>query len=242
MFMALKRRVWTAGKILLLCGALLGTYLLSAGIAMRMTLTMREVTVPDVKGRTIAAASELLRSVGLNTNVEQVRRVDSTVSAGAIMGQDPAPGVRTRQQRSVRVWVSAGARPSRVPALVGGSARAAEAQLAKDAVTVTEIAEIRSREYPSDYVVAQTPPPDSEATAVSLLVNRGAPDASFLMPDLIGVASDRAADILRARGFRVTIVSESPYPGVPAGIVLRHSPAAGFQVVPGEPISLEVSR
>lgn len=240
--MALKRRVWTAGKIFLLCGALLGTYLLFAGIAMRMTLTMREVAVPDVKGRTVAAATDLLRSVGLSINVEQVRRVDPTVTAGAIMGQDPAAGVRTRQQRSVRVWISAGSRPSRVPALVGESVRAAEARLAKDALTVIEVAEIRSRAYPSDSVIAQTPPPDSETTAVSLLVNRGAPDASFVMPDLVGLGSGRAADILRARGFRVAVVSETPYPGVPAGIVLRHSPAAGLQVVPGEPISLEVSR
>jgi len=30
--------------------------------------------------------------------------------------------------------------------------------------------------------------------------------------------------------------------GVPAGVVLRQSPLAGFQVAPGEPISLEVSR
>ena len=62
------------------------------------------------------------------------------------------------------------------------------------------------------------------------------------MPDLIGVNGDRAADLLRARGFRVAVVGDHPYPGVPAGIVLRQNPQAGFQISPGEPISLEVSR
>ena len=62
------------------------------------------------------------------------------------------------------------------------------------------------------------------------------------MPDLIGVNGDRAADILRDQGFRVAVVGSMPYPGVAAGIVLRQSPQAGFQVAPGEPISLEVSR
>ena len=62
------------------------------------------------------------------------------------------------------------------------------------------------------------------------------------MPDLIGVAGSRAVDLLRTRGFRVTIVGELPYPGVPAGIVLRQFPAAGFQIAAGDPISLEVSR
>jgi beta-lactam-binding protein with PASTA domain len=49
-------------------------------------------------------------------------------------------------------------------------------------------------------------------------------------------------DLLRARGFRVSIVGEIPYPGIPSGIVLRQSPTSGFQIAAGEPISLEVSR
>ena len=50
------------------------------------------------------------------------------------------------------------------------------------------------------------------------------------------------AGILRDRGFRVAVVGSTPYPGVAAGVVIRQSPQAGFQIGPGEPISLEVSR
>ena len=77
---------------------------------------------------------------------------------------------------------------------------------------------------------------------MSLLVNRGERAATYVMPDLIGVNGDRAAEVLRARGFRASVVGDHPYPGVPAGIVLRQNPQAGFQIAPGEPISLEVSR
>jgi beta-lactam-binding protein with PASTA domain len=62
------------------------------------------------------------------------------------------------------------------------------------------------------------------------------------MPDLIGVNGARAAEALRADGFRVAVVGQNPYPGVPAGIVIRQSPQAGFQVTPGDTVSLEVSR
>ena len=55
------------------------------------------------------------------------------------------------------------------------------------------------------------------------------------MPDLIGVNGDRAAEILRGRGFRVAVVGSNPYPGVAAGIVIRQNPQAGFQIGPGEP-------
>ena len=62
------------------------------------------------------------------------------------------------------------------------------------------------------------------------------------MPDLIGLNGERAADVLRARGFRVSIVGQQPYPGVPPGTVVRQQPAGGFQVGPAEAISIEVSR
>jgi beta-lactam-binding protein with PASTA domain len=62
------------------------------------------------------------------------------------------------------------------------------------------------------------------------------------MPDLIGASGETALNVLRSHGLRVGIVAQQSYPGAPSGIVLRQSPAAGFQVTPDQPISLEVSR
>ena len=62
------------------------------------------------------------------------------------------------------------------------------------------------------------------------------------MPDLIGVNGQRAADVLRANGFRVSIVAPQSAPGLPAGVVIRQIPAGGYQVHPGDSISLEVSQ
>jgi beta-lactam-binding protein with PASTA domain len=62
------------------------------------------------------------------------------------------------------------------------------------------------------------------------------------MPDLIGVNGDRAADLLRGQGFRVSINAQAAAAGLPAGIVTRQSPAGGYQVHPGDAISIEVSR
>jgi beta-lactam-binding protein with PASTA domain len=77
---------------------------------------------------------------------------------------------------------------------------------------------------------------------VSLLISRPEQGVGYVMPDLIGVNGDRAAEILRGHGFRVAVVGSLPYPGVAAGVVLRQNPQAGFQISPGEPISIEVSR
>jgi len=104
------------------------------------------------------------------------------------------------------------------------------------------VSEMRSNDEASGVVIAQDPAPGKSGARVSMLVNRGDRATTYVMPDLIGVDGARAADLLRAAGFRVAIVSQQPYPGVAAGIVLRQSPQAGFQISQGEPISLEVSR
>ncbi|NUR55949.1 MAG: PASTA domain-containing protein [Acidobacteria bacterium] len=240
--MAFTTRVWGAGKRLLLAGGLLLTYVLFAVVAMRIALKTRDVVVPPLGGRTVNEASSVLGQMGLNLKVEEARRVDATVPAGKIISQDPQAGVRTRRERSVKVWVSAGPRSNIVPALLGESERTAQLRVQQDGLQLANIAEIRSADYPAGTVVAQTPAAKSSGSQVALLVNRGEYGATYVMPDLIGVNGDRAADLLRTRGFRVSVVGDHPYPGVPAGIVLRQSPQGGFQVAPGETISLEVSR
>ena len=240
--MALRTRVWGAGKLLLICGGLLLTYVLFAAAAMRVALKTRDVGVPALTGKSVNDATALLAEAGLNLKVEEGLRADPKVPAGQILAQDPQAGASTRRERSVKVWVSSGPRATIVPPLLGESERTAQLRLQQDGLELAGISEIRSGEYPADAVIAQTPPPNSNAPRVALLVNRAERGATYVMPDLIGVKGDRAADLLRARAFRVAVVGDHPYPGVPAGIVLRQNPQAGFQIAPGEPISLEVSR
>src|SRR5688572_19384027 len=158
------------------------------------------------------------------------------------MQQDPPAGDRARRRRTVRVWVSAGARATVVPALVGQTDRTARIRLEQEGIEVVATTEMRSPDYPPDSVVAQEPPAQAKASRVSLLVNRGEEATTYVMPDVIGTEGERAASALRARGFRVTITGSQPYPGVPAGTVVRQTPAGGFRVGGGEPIALEVSR
>ena len=240
--MALTTRVWSAGKLLVLVGALILTYVLSAAIGMRVALKTREVQVPVLTGKTVNEATGMLTEAGLNLKVEEGRRLDPKVPAGQIVTQDPVAGVRTRRERSVKVWVSGGPRSTTIPELSGESERTAQLRLQQEGLGLASTAEIRSSDYPAGTVVAQFPAARTNAAQVALLVNRGERGARYVMPDLIGVDGSRAAEVLRARGFRATVVGDHPYPGVAPGIVLRQNPQAGFQIAPGEPISLEVSR
>jgi len=240
--MPLRTRVWTAGKLLLMAVALVATYVLFAIASMRIALRAREVQVPNLADHTANEATAIASGLGLTVRVDDTRRPDARIAAGRVIAQDPPPGSTARRPRSIKIWLSAGQRSATVPPLVGETERTAQLRLSQDGLTLTGVSEIRSQSFAPDIVIAQTPPAKAQGGRVALLVNRGSRGGSYVMPDLIGANGDRAAEILREHGFRVAVVGSTPYPGVAAGIVIRQSPQAGFQVGPGEPISLEVSR
>jgi serine/threonine-protein kinase len=240
--MALRTRVWGLGKLLLLVCALTATFILFALVGMRAALRSREVQVPNLVGVTVDEASLALAEVGLTLRVDANQRPDDRVPAGTILQQDPRAGAQARRQRTIRAVLSAGPRATTVPQLVGQSDRTARMRLVEDGLAIATVSEFRSPDYPAEAIVAQDPAPSARAPQVSLLVNRGEEAATYVMPDVIGTNGERAAEALRGRGFRVSIVGSQPYPGVPPGTVVRQQPAGGFRVSPNDPISLEVSR
>ena len=217
-------------------------FVLFAVVGLQVALRFREVDVPDLVAQTVDEATATLGETGLTLRVEPLSRIHPTIPARHVAVQDPAAGLTTRSRRSVKVWLSSGSSAGSVPTLIGQSERGARARLQEDALGLSRISEMLSSRYPSDAVVAQEPPPLGSATSVSVLINRGERGVTYVMPDLIGVLGVSAAEVLRSRGFRVTRVGDHPYPGIPPGIVLRQFPRAGFQIAPGEAISLEVSR
>ena len=240
--MRLGTRVWSVGKFFLLVGALGATFFLFFGISMRVALRAREVEVPALAGLTVNQATDTLAVLGLGLRVDDNRRADPKVPVGHVMQQDPGAGTRARRQRTIRVWVSSGPRVTVVPALIGQSERTAQMRLAQDGVQIGTLSEIKSADYPADAVVSQNPPPASRAPEVSLLLNRGEQATNYVMPDLIGMDGERAAEAMRSRGFRVTIVGTQSVPGIPAGTIIRQQPAGGFKVASADAISLEVSQ
>ena len=238
----LRSRVWSLGKFFVLIGALGVTFLVFFGVSMRVALWARDVQVPSLVGRTVNEATAALADRDLALRVEENQRPDDKIEVGKVMQQEPEAGVTSRRQRTVRVWISSGPKRTIVPPLVGQNERAAQSSLQQQGVVVSSVSEFRSSDYPADVIVAQDPAATSRAPEVSILLNRGELSATYVMPDVIGVDGERAADALRRQGFRVSIVGTQPYPGVPPGTVVRQQPAGGFRVGASDAISLEVSR
>lgn len=237
----LRTRVWGAGRFLILAAALSATFGTFFLTGMRVANKARDVTVPDLKGLTLEAATELSAQTGLVVRVD-ARRADRTIPRDHILWQDPEPGTTFRRQRAIRVRVSEGQQDPVVPVVIGQNERTAELVLTQEQIKVGEKSEIRTTAYAAGMVVAQDPPATQQAASISLLVNRGENGAGYVMPDVIGTLGGRAVEILRRSGFRVTVGAEAPYPGLPPGIVIRQTPQAGFQIGHGESVVLEISR
>jgi len=226
----------------MLAAGLVATFGVFFLAAMRVATHAREVNVPDIRGRSVAEAQTALDQVGLVIRIDEIRRSDPKVAADHVLSQDPEPGTVLRRQRAVRVRVSDGQRDPIVPTVLDLPERTAEITLAGESVAIGARAEIRTSTYEPGVVVAQDPPAKQRGAKVALLVNRGDRSVSYVMPDLIGTLGVRSQDVLRGQGFRVAVVGEVPYPGLPPGIVVRQSPQAGYQVKFGEAITLEVTR
>src|SRR5258707_139180 len=99
--MALRTRVWSAGKLVLLGLALLGTYVLFAAASMRVALRTREVQVPDFTNKTANEATAIATNLGLGMKIDETRRPDPKIGSGRVLAQEPAAGATARRQRSV---------------------------------------------------------------------------------------------------------------------------------------------
>lgn len=237
----LRTRVWGIGRLLILVVALAATFGTFFLTGMRVANRARDVTVPDLHGMPLDAATEVSNRAGLVLRVA-ARRPDREVPRDHVLSQDPEAGTTFRRQRAIRVRVSDGQQDPVVPTVVGQNERTAEMMLAQEQIGVGARSEIKTSAYATGAVVAQDPPASAQAAAVALLVNQGESGAGYVMPDVIGAMGGRVVEILRRRGFRVTVGAETPYPGLPPGIVIGQTPQAGFQIGQGDSIVLEISR
>src|SRR5712692_6614635 len=128
--MALRTRVWSAGKLVLLAAALAATYVLFAAASMRVAVRAREVQVPDLSNRTANEATAISANLGLTLKVDDSRRPDAKIASGRVLAQEPAAGSVARRQRTVKVWLSGGQRAAMIPLLIGETERTAQLRLA----------------------------------------------------------------------------------------------------------------
>ncbi len=223
-------------------GALVATYAVFFLAGLRVTTHAREVKVPDLRGKSVPEATAALNAVGLVLRVEEPRRPDKTVPADHVLSQEFEPGFVVRRARVVRVKISDGQREPVLPVVAKLPEKTAEDALTAGQVAIGYRAEVRTANYPPGAVVAQDPDAGQRGATVNLLINRGDAGIGYVVPDLIGTLASKATEVLRSQNFRVAVGTEVPYPGLPAGVVVKQTPQPGYRIQQTETITLEVSK
>lgn len=197
------------------------------------------VEVPDLRGATPDAATDLLRPLGLEVTVQRTSP-HAKFAAGLITDQAPAPQTSIRTGRAVKVVVSAGPATTALADLVGQSERQAGMTLTRDSFQLGRVVRVRQPGLSEPEVVAQSPPPGAKllrGDEVDLVVAEPAGRRQYMMPDLNGVPLDRARQAIEKAGLVLGRV-RTEWRGGPDGTVLEQRPRAGMRVSRGEEVEL----
>lgn len=199
--------------------------------------------VPDLKGRSIAAALDALAplNVGLRKSGTEF---DANVPISSVVRQDPPAGTVVREGKTIRVVVSQGGQTVLSPSLVGLPLRNAEMLLRQAQLSLGEVSEAYSLKQEKGMVLTQDPKPETSVerdTLVNVVVSNGAPPAGVaLMPDFSRRDVSEAQTWASGAGVTLTVKSDSSslFPG---GTILSQSPAADAVISPDDKVTLTVS-
>ncbi|HQL94043.1 MAG TPA: PASTA domain-containing protein, partial [Candidatus Hydrogenedentes bacterium] len=172
-----------------------------------------KVTVPEVVGMTLEAATAALAGVKLTVGTV-TEAFSATVPAGQVVRQDPAAGTKIKSKSAVALVVSKGPEPVAtvtVPDVAGMSQAEAATALTGAGLTLGAVAESFSATVPAGQVISQNPASGavvSPGSAVSLVVSKGAePAATVTVPDVVGMTQSAAGTALTGAGLTVGSVT-----------------------------------
>jgi serine/threonine-protein kinase len=203
----------------------------------------KTVSVPDLKGRSLAAALDMLAPLNIGLRKTGVE-FDASVPISSILRQDPAAGTVVREGKTVRVIVSQGGQTVQAPTVVGLPQRNAEMLLRQSQLALGEVSEAYSLKAEKGQVLSQDPKGETSVerdTLVNLVVSGGVPPAGVsVMPDFQRKTLDEVQSWAAGAGMKVDVKSDTSSL-FPSGTVLTQSPAPDAALSPDGSISVVVS-
>src|SRR6202049_4971017 len=135
--MSLRERIEWVFRMGLLVFILASAAFVSAVTSVRFAIQGREVTMPNLVGKSSADALAILQGRGLQLKV--VDRVYSELPANAVVRQSPPEGERMKVAQNAHVVLSLGPHNGPPPSLVGQTLRVARIQLLQVGLQLGEV-------------------------------------------------------------------------------------------------------
>jgi beta-lactam-binding protein with PASTA domain len=202
------------------------------------------VVVPQLEGKDVVAALQLLSDLELNTRVKGAE-YNPQVPENYVLYQDPPAGTEIKKDRNVRLVLSKGTRTIAMPNLVGTPLRHARILLEESGLCSGVTAYGASQIVEKDSILAHYPPPGARVArerCVDLLVSSGPRPEAWKMPDLTGMPLDDALLQIDAAGLVPGEIRTRYEAGGKRNAVLNQDPAPGWRVPAGARVQIEVNR
>jgi eukaryotic-like serine/threonine-protein kinase len=240
--MSLRERIEWVFRVGLLVFILAAAAFLSAVTAMRFAIQGREVTMPNLVGKSSADAQAILQGRGLQLKV--VDRVYSDLPANAVVRQSPPEGERMKVAQNVHVVLSLGPQNVTTPSLLGESLRVARIQLLQVGLQLGEVTTYTAPATLSETILQQTPLPGTRAASprVDLLVAQGESPAPYIMPWFVGMPLPDASRLLTSAGFKLSKTTFIPSPQWPKGAITEQMPEPGSKITTDTSIEMVVAQ
>jgi eukaryotic-like serine/threonine-protein kinase len=230
-----RRAGWYVLVALLVLGLLgLGAYLVA------QKLFPQEVTVPELVGKQVGQAQDLLDKRGLESDVK--RRADDA-PPGQVFRQDPDQGASVEEGATVTLFVSSGPGTATVPDLTNKTTEDARRALEEVGLAVGTPTQQASEEIEEGLIISQSPAAGEEVetgTEVSFVVSTG-PEATptVTVPDVAGQDEATATATLENAGLSAQSTTQASDEA--EGTVIAQNPSAGTEVAEGTTVTITVS-
>lgn len=199
--------------------------------------------VPDLKGKSLAAAIDMLAPLNLAMRKEGTE-FNKDIPIGTILRQIPPAGAKVREGKTVRLVISQGGETVFVPALNGLPMRNAEMLLRQNQLTLGEVTESYSIRMDKGMVLSQNPKAEQSVernAMVNVVVSGGAPPAGVtLMPDFLRKNISEATGWANRAGVDVDTTKDTASL-FPYGVIIEQEPAADSVLPSGSKIKLLIS-
>jgi serine/threonine-protein kinase len=240
--MSLRERIEWVFRVGLLVFILAAAAFLSAVTAMRFAVQGREVSMPDLIGKSSADAKAILEGRGLQLKV--VDRVYGNIPANAVARQSPPAGERMKVGQNAHVVLSLGSQNVLTPSLIGQSLRVARIQLLQVGLQLGEVSTYSAPATQADSILQQSPLPGTRAASprVDLLVAQGETPATYVMPWVVGLSLPEADRLLTSAGLKLAKTTYVPTPQWPKGAVTEQTPDPGSKIGSDSDIQMVVAQ
>ena len=202
------------------------------------------VAVPDLVGKTMDEAAQLLTEAGLTAAAE--RSESTQYDKDVVISQDMEPGTQVATGTQLRIVISSGRVDGGVsiPDLVGKTEAEAKVLLDADGF-VMAVETVENATVPQGVIASQSPlgaTLGQKGSTVTVYISSGPGEsAAIKVPDLVGKDETTAKSMLTTAGLNWGTITEEHNDSVAAGLVLSQSIASETEVESGTAVDFVVS-